>query len=383
MTEWRPRRPGAGIFVSGSFSGINRHFVGALAREFPELAFYVFDLGVLGGLIPRRPGPLLRAAAEVTIDFRRYLMRRPDSLRACFARTGTALGARRALARRLAQRYGPFVFTLQTQTLLDAKVPGAPHFVYTDHAGRVTATYPGHGPGQLWPEPWLSREEAILRSAEVVFAMGEHVAAELKGSYRLPSVECVHGGPNVAPDGVEPERPVPGYAPARILFVGRRWEPKGGPLLLEAFARVREQVQDARLVIAGCSPRAPQAGVDVMGRIPPGDMPGLYRAASIFCLPTRAEPMGIAFLEAMAFRLPLVGPRLGAIPYFLRDGETGFTYAPGDAGELARRLLVLARDPGLCKSFGDAGHDLGRREYTWEAVAARVASVIRERLAAA
>jgi glycosyltransferase involved in cell wall biosynthesis len=90
--------------------------------------------------------------------------------------------------------------------------------------------------------------------------------------------------------------------------------------------------------------------------------------------------MGSAFLEAMAFRLPLVGPRLGAIPHFLRDGETGFTYEPGSGTDLVRRLLQLAGDPALCKSLGDAGHDLARREYSWDVVAARVASTIRARL---
>ena len=266
---------------------------------------------------------------------------------------------------------------MQTQCLVDAKVEGTPHFVYTDHAGRVTATYPGHGARDLWPEAWLLREEALLRRADRVFAMGEHVEHELRHTYGLRAVECVHGGPNVAPRRDEGQRALETYAPPRILFVGRRWEMKGGPLLLDAFEAVRAREPDARLAIAGCSPRVSRAGVDVLGLLSPADLAREYRRATVFCLPTRAEPMGLAFVEAMAFRLPLVGPRLGSIPHFLRDGETGFLYEPGDAAQLADRLVRLARAPSLCKSLGDAGHDLAQRDYSWDVVAARVAAGIR------
>jgi glycosyltransferase involved in cell wall biosynthesis len=373
----------AAIFTTGPFSGTNRNFIRALTQEFPALTFFVFDTSVLRAGIPFRPGDYLRAAAELAADFSGYLVRRPRSLRACVMRTDTALRARNSFARRLAAANGPFLFTLQTQTLLSAKLSGTPHFIYTDHAGRVTGTYPHHGRNEMWPEAWLSREAEIFKDADAVFTMGEHVQRALTRSYGLPAVECVHGGPNVSPEGAEPPRPVSEYSPPRVLFVGRRWREKGGPLLMKAFADVRRRIPEATLTIVGCSPRVAAPNVVIAGLLPASQLPAIYRRATIFCVPTRAEPMGCAFLEAMAFRVAAVGPRLGAIEYFLQERSTGLTFEPGNVEQLTACLLALAQDPALCKTVGDGAHDLVQRDYNWPRVAADVARGIRQRVAVA
>ncbi|HLU39385.1 MAG TPA: glycosyltransferase, partial [Planctomycetota bacterium] len=51
--------------------------------------------------------------------------------------------------------------------------------------------------------------------------------------------------------------------------------------------------------------------------------------------------------EALAARAPVVGSRIGGIPDFVRDGENGLLFAPGDATDLARCLRAFADDPGL------------------------------------
>jgi glycosyltransferase involved in cell wall biosynthesis len=68
------------------------------------------------------------------------------------------------------------------------------------------------------------------------------------------------------------------------------------------------------------------------------------------------EPFGRVLLEAMAMRKPVVGSRGGAVPEIVVDGETGYTFAPGDSGELAARILDLLEHPDRARAFGEAGY---------------------------
>jgi glycogen(starch) synthase len=61
-------------------------------------------------------------------------------------------------------------------------------------------------------------------------------------------------------------------------------------------------------------------------------------------------------LEAMAQRKPVVGSRAGGVVEMVVDGQTGFTFAPGDSSELARRLIELLSDPARAASMGEAGY---------------------------
>ena len=165
-----------------------------------------------------------------------------------------------------------------------------------------------------------------------------------------------------------------------ILFVGVDWERKGGPVLLEAFRSLRETHPDAVLTIVGCAPPIHQAGVHVVGRVPLTDVPGYYRTASIFCLPTLNEPFGLVFLEAFSYGLPIVATRIGAIGEIVQDGESGYLVAPQNADELADRLKRLLDDPSLCERFGSRGRDWVGRRYSWDATGGRIAAHI-ERVA--
>jgi starch synthase len=61
---------------------------------------------------------------------------------------------------------------------------------------------------------------------------------------------------------------------------------------------------------------------------------GAYQRAHVFCLPTRFEPFGIAFVEAMHFGLPCVGTATDAVPEIVADGETGYLVPVDDEAAL-------------------------------------------------
>jgi glycosyltransferase involved in cell wall biosynthesis len=68
------------------------------------------------------------------------------------------------------------------------------------------------------------------------------------------------------------------------------------------------------------------------------------------------EPFGRVLLEAMAMRKPIVGSRGGAVTEIVAEGETGFTFTPGSAEELARRVTELLDEPERAHVLGQAGY---------------------------
>jgi glycosyltransferase involved in cell wall biosynthesis len=68
------------------------------------------------------------------------------------------------------------------------------------------------------------------------------------------------------------------------------------------------------------------------------------------------EPFGMVVLEAMAQKKPVVGSRAGGIVEMVVEGHTGYTFAPGDADELARRLIELLNDPIQAARMGERGY---------------------------
>jgi glycosyltransferase involved in cell wall biosynthesis len=138
--------------------------------------------------------------------------------------------------------------------------------------------------------------------------------------------------------------------------------------LLKAFNSVYEKHPDAQLFILGAKPEINHPGVKVIGRVPISELYKYYLEAAVFCLPTRWEPFGIVFLEALSFKLPVVATNLGAIPDFIRNGENGYLVKPDDMEELSRKLLALIENPDICKMFGDKGFEIYQENYSWEKV---------------
>jgi sucrose-phosphate synthase len=106
----------------------------------------------------------------------------------------------------------------------------------------------------------------------------------------------------------------------------------------------------------------------------------LAQRHSIFCLPARHEPFGLAPLEAMAAGLPVVATRFGGPSESMVDekGEYGVLVNPEVADELAAGLLRLLRDEKQWVQFQRAGHRRVLDRYTWERTAEGYAAVCRE-----
>ncbi len=136
--------------------------------------------------------------------------------------------------------------------------------------------------------------------------------------------------------------------------------------LLRAFAQLRSDHPDSRLVIVGGGPRADQVqrmvadleledAVSLLGRR--DDVPRLLPAFDVFTLSSRYEGLSIALLEAMRAGISPVVTAVGGLPEVVRDGVDGLLVPPGDAAALASALGSLARDPVRRQLLGAAAHE--------------------------
>ncbi len=283
---------------------------------------------------------------------------------------------------RLARRWiehGDFAISLQIQSLFDARTPGTPHFVYTDHTHLANLQYPDFDQRALRGPRWLDLERALYANASTVFTRSSNISRSLEEQYGCPVQRVVRVG--AGSNARVPRRQIDfdERHGSEILFVGVDWERKGGPDLIDAFKIVFSANPQARLTIVGCTPEVHVPNVQVLGRCPVEEIHRHYEAASIFCMPTRREPFGVAFVEALHHGLPIVATRIGAIPDLVQHGENGFLVEVGDVSALARYLAELLTDADLRRQMGERGSRRAR-DYTWESVAERMADLIRPAL---
>lgn len=177
-------------------------------------------------------------------------------------------------------------------------------------------------------------------------------------------------------------------APNELLFVGRLVAKKGVGHLLDAFGLVRESVADARLTIVGAGPleaelRASarahglEAHVSFAGAVLNEDLPAYYRRVAAFVVPSVVAPdgdqegLGLVIGEALACECPVVASDLPAIRDLIQDGVTGLLARPGDARDLADKLLRLLRNPAAAAGFARRGRGLILERFDWQNVGQR------------
>ena len=149
--------------------------------------------------------------------------------------------------------------------------------------------------------------------------------------------------------------------PVTILFVGGCTLRKGLPYLLDA-AKALGPVAEVRLVGTpnpslfarlGGLPR----NVTAVGTKTGQGLRDELRNADIFVLPSVEDGSALVTIEAMLAGLPVVVSDQAG-PALIKDGESGFIVPACDAGALADRLLLLARDPDARARIGAAGRQV-------------------------
>jgi glycosyltransferase involved in cell wall biosynthesis len=218
-------------------------------------------------------------------------------------------------------------------------------------------------------------ERSALSAAHRVIVTSNATARELASDYAVPS-----GSIAVARPGSDPapaaERSDDGTV--RLLSVGAVVPRKGFDVLVAALATLRDL--HWRLTIAGDRRRDPQAAaqlnadiarhdlterIKVLGALPAEILSALYSRADLFVLASRYEGYGMAFAEAIAHGLPVIGTTAGAIPDTVPIGA-GVLVAPDDIESLARALRRTIENPDERERLAKAAREAASRLPTWQ-----------------
>ena len=208
----------------------------------------------------------------------------------------------------------------------------------------------------------LRRLRSILHNATAVTACSQHLldrAMQLEPSLAGKSFVVYNG---VEMDRFRDKTPYPHPRPY-VFAYGRLIHKKGFDLLLHAFGEVAPSHQGVDLIIAGdgedqaaLRQLGSQLGlngrVKFYGRATPEEVVRLLNGAQLVVVPSRAEPFGIAALEALAAGRPLLATRVGGIPEILSTYQVPqAVLVEPDASQVARGLRQLLD---LSCSAGDA-----------------------------
>lgn len=167
-----------------------------------------------------------------------------------------------------------------------------------------------------------------------------------------------------------------------VLFVGRASYEKGGQVLIDAAKRLKTK---CRVVFITAGPlldewqaKAAEAGVEIIPGLSYDETRAWYARASLVVVPSVwLESFCLVGLEAYANMKPVVGSSIGGIKDWLKDGETGWFFEPGNAGELAAKVDAALADPDRLTSMGRAGYRRARDYYSADVYLPRLLAIYR------
>lgn len=219
------------------------------------------------------------------------------------------------------------------------------------------------------------------RQVDLFIAASEAIRQMLLHDGIEPGRTCtVHEGVDIARiDGLPPVDLhaalwLPHGAPI-IVNVGALVPHKGQRTLVDAMARVHQQMPDARLVILGegelrgtLERQVHQAGLEKHILLPGfrTDVIGCLKQATLFVMSSITEGLGTSLLDAMACGAPIVASRTGGIPEVVDDGVTGRLVPPGDPVALAAAIVAMLSDAPARTRVASAARDAVQARFSVE-----------------
>jgi glycosyltransferase involved in cell wall biosynthesis len=234
---------------------------------------------------------------------------------------------------------------------------------------------------------------ASIRSADTAVAVSSAAAERLAALARLPreAIEVIPNGIDLERFdrsdegevrrrarqslGIEPDQPVL-LVPA-VLRAG-----KGHEVLLDAVPLLRARVPSMRVLIAGggeleaeLRARAAPLGEAVRFLGPRDDMSELLAACDVVALPSLAEALPTALMEAAAAGRPAVATRVGGVPEVVEHARTGLLVPAHDARALGEAIATLLTNVSYANECGVAARRRAREGFGIDRQVERTLSV--------
>jgi glycosyltransferase involved in cell wall biosynthesis len=160
-----------------------------------------------------------------------------------------------------------------------------------------------------------------------------------------------------------------------ILMLGTYEELKGHDFLLRSFLKLKEQIDNVFLIMAGFGYSGEQGRIrslieryklqsDVILLGFRNDVPSLLRETQVLVVPSQThESFGLAIIEAMSLGVPVVATDTGGIPEVIQNDRGGFVVSAADAGRFAEKITLILKDNNLQKAMGEEGRRVYQQRF--------------------
>jgi glycosyltransferase involved in cell wall biosynthesis len=221
----------------------------------------------------------------------------------------------------------------------------------------------------LWPSVWQKQQ------ADRLYGLSEDQSVLLPWGANIETPAPPKSQPVLAAD-----------KPLQLLFVGRDWQAKGGPLVTEVLKSLRTQGVDARLNVVGCVPpeqylSQPVTVFPSLDKSEPAEaalLAGLYAQSHFLVMPS-FEAYGFAFCEASAHGLPSICLRIGGVPVV--NGVNGFALPKGaGVSEIAGCIRGFLENPAAYDKLRVSSRAYFESDLNWDRWGQRVADLLRDRV---
>jgi len=271
----------------------------------------------------------------------------------------------------------------------------APMIVFGVPAGRLSAARVVLSSQRCYEgtiyQPHQKYVRIAQRLAQGIVANCEAMRKHLLGNYHVPARKirvCYNGlDTTVFTRGARRRPPELQQAKVIIGAVGVLRAEKALPLLLEAFAAVRNAEPGLALLIVGSGSEEKRLhqlseshGLAKQCIFQPttNDIAAWLHAIDIFVLPSRSEALSNSLMEAMACGCCVVASRVGGNPELVEDGKTGLLFESGDAHALAEQLRRLIQQPQLRANLATAGAEKISTRFSIQTSANRMQEIYDE-----
>ena len=226
----------------------------------------------------------------------------------------------------------------------------------------------------------IETQREIFENCDGIFVTSNWVKESINRDYGIDhaKIHVIGAGASLPMDlGIEEKQP--NY---NILFVGRNWQRKGGPILVQVFEMVKQKFPQAKLTIIGCRPSLSTDGVEVLGYLDKTDadqshaIEQAYSNATILCVPSFFDPFGMVWMESQ-FKgvVPVTFAGEGRAEA-VRDGVTGVLVKERTAEALSEVIIDLLGDTDRIRRMSLAGQKFVRENFTWDKVARKMLDVM-------
>jgi glycosyltransferase involved in cell wall biosynthesis len=241
---------------------------------------------------------------------------------------------------------------------------------------------------------------ALAGSADLVVAISDFTAAQLlrlvpaSRRSRVKVVRCGIDLERFTPrDRPGDQRPADDSSVTKrslhVVTLGRMAPEKGQWVLIDSVARLVDRGHDVSLRIIGDGDlradlvrQVDELGlvdrIEFLGLIDPASVRSEIARADLFCLPSFAEGLPVALMEAAAVGTPIVCTSVAGIPELVIDGTTGRCVPAGSSSELVAAIEQFIVDPPSRRAMAEAARARVEARHDRRANTRQLAQLLRD-----